>query len=115
MSRYIDLDKAVPIAIQAVVDVVGHGISQVDAVRIAERFEEVPTVEILPMCVTRKMHRENATEEFKQFVKEKMVKELGEYLLKNGFIRFSEDIERDLYTILGLIQIVDGRSENERT
>jgi rubrerythrin len=45
MSRYIDLDKAIPIAIQAVVDVVGHGISQVDAVRIAERFEDAPTAD----------------------------------------------------------------------
>ena len=42
MRRYIDIDKAIPIAIQAVVDVVGHGISQVDAVRIVEKFEETP-------------------------------------------------------------------------
>lgn len=47
MSRYIDLDKAIPIAIQAVVDVVGHGISQVDAVRIAERFEDAPTTDVV--------------------------------------------------------------------
>lgn len=45
MSRYIDIDKAIPIAIQAVVDVVGHGISQVDAVHIADKFEEAPTID----------------------------------------------------------------------
>lgn len=40
-KRYIDLDKAIPIVIDAVVDVVGHGISQVDAVRIVEKLEEI--------------------------------------------------------------------------
>jgi hypothetical protein len=47
VSRYIEIDKAIPIAIQAVVDVVGHGISQVDAVLIAERFEEAPTADVV--------------------------------------------------------------------
>ena len=47
MSRYIDIDKAIPIAIQAVVDVVGHGISQVDAVNIADKFEEAPTADVV--------------------------------------------------------------------
>ena len=39
--RYIDLDKAIPVAIQACVDVIGHGISQIDAVNIACAFEEM--------------------------------------------------------------------------
>ena len=47
MSRYIDVDKAIPIAIQAVVDVVGHGISQIDAVYIAEKFEKIPSAEMI--------------------------------------------------------------------
>ena len=46
MSRYIDLDKAIPIAIQAVVDIVGHGISQVDAVYIADKLEEISTADV---------------------------------------------------------------------
>ena len=46
MSRYIDLDKAIPVAIQAVVDVLGHGISQIDVVRIAEKFEDVSTADV---------------------------------------------------------------------
>jgi hypothetical protein len=49
MARYIDVDEAILIAIQAVVDVVGHGISQVDAVRIAEKFEDAPTANVAPM------------------------------------------------------------------
>ena len=47
MSRYIDIDKAIPIAIQAVVDVVGHGITQVDAVNIAEKIEEASTADVV--------------------------------------------------------------------
>ena len=47
MSRYIDIDKAIPIAIQAVVDIVGHGISQIDAVNIADKFEEVSTADVV--------------------------------------------------------------------
>ncbi len=47
MSRYIDLDKAIPIAIQAVVDAVGHGITQVDAVNIANKFEEASTADVV--------------------------------------------------------------------
>ena len=41
MSRYIDIDKAISIAIQAVADIAG-GITQIDAVRIVEKFEEIP-------------------------------------------------------------------------
>lgn len=47
MSRYIELDKAIPIAIQVVVDVIGHGISQVDAVRIAEKFEDASAADVV--------------------------------------------------------------------
>ncbi len=46
MNRYIDIDKAIPIAIQAVVDVVGHGISQVDAVNIADKLEEASAADV---------------------------------------------------------------------
>ena len=46
MSRYIDEGKAIHIAIQAAVEVVGHGISQIDAVHIAEKFEEAPTADV---------------------------------------------------------------------
>jgi len=42
MSRYIDIDEAIPIVIQAVVDIVGHGISQIDAIRIVEKFKDAP-------------------------------------------------------------------------
>ena len=48
MARYIDLDKAIPTAIQACVDVVGHGITQVDAVNIALKFEEIATADVAP-------------------------------------------------------------------
>lgn len=48
MARYIDLDKAIPTAIQACVDVVGHGITQVDAVNIALKFEEIATADVVP-------------------------------------------------------------------
>ena len=46
-KKYIDIDNAIPIAIQAVVDVVGHGITQIDAVTIADKFEEAPTADVV--------------------------------------------------------------------
>ena len=41
MSRYIDIDKAIPIVIGAVADITG-GITQIDAVNIVDKLEEIP-------------------------------------------------------------------------
>ncbi len=53
MSRYIDIDKAIHLAIQAVVEVVGHGISQIDAVNIADKFVNAPTADVVEVVRCR--------------------------------------------------------------
>lgn len=47
MSRHIDIEKAIPIAIQKVIDIVGHGITQVDAVDIATAIEDASTADVV--------------------------------------------------------------------
>jgi hypothetical protein len=47
MARYIEIDKAIPLMIQACADIVGHGITQVDAVRIAEILEDASTDDVI--------------------------------------------------------------------
>jgi hypothetical protein len=46
MARYIDIDKAIPMMIQMCVDIVGHGITQVDAVRIATMLEDASVEDV---------------------------------------------------------------------
>lgn len=48
MARYIDLDEAIRIAIQACVAAVGHGITQIDAVNIATALEDAPAADVAP-------------------------------------------------------------------
>lgn len=48
MARCIDLDDAIRIAIEECVKVVGHGISQVEAVDIAIALEDAPTADVVP-------------------------------------------------------------------
>jgi hypothetical protein len=48
MARYIDIDKAIPMMIQMCVDIVGHGITQVDAVRIATMLEDASVEDVAP-------------------------------------------------------------------
>ena len=46
MARYIELDKAIQTAIEVCVKLVGHGITQIDAVNIAYAFEDIPTADV---------------------------------------------------------------------
>lgn len=48
MSRYIDIDKVIPIVIDAVADIAG-GITQIDAVRIVEKLEEIPIENVVEL------------------------------------------------------------------
>ena len=48
MERYIDIDKAIPMMIQMCVDIVGHGITQVDAARIATMLEDASVEDVAP-------------------------------------------------------------------
>lgn len=48
MARYIDIDNAIPIMLKAVVDIVGHGITQVDAANIALMLEDASTADVAP-------------------------------------------------------------------
>ena len=59
MARYIDLDEAIRVAIQACVAVVGHGITQIDAVNIATALEEALTADVVPRAeLAREIFRE---------------------------------------------------------
>ena len=59
MARYIDLDEAIRYAIQACVAVVGHGITQIDAVNIATALEEAPAADVEPRAeVAREIFEE---------------------------------------------------------
>lgn len=55
MERYVNIDKAIPMMIQACVDVVGHGITQVDAVNIARMLEDASINDVVPMSEVRKI------------------------------------------------------------
>lgn len=44
---YIDKDSAIRTAIDMCVKVVGHGITQIDAVDIVDAFENIPTVDVV--------------------------------------------------------------------
>lgn len=48
MARYIDIDTAIKTAIETCVKVVGHGITQIDAVDIADAFENIPSADVVP-------------------------------------------------------------------
>lgn len=48
MTRYVDIDKAIPMMIQACVDIVGHGITQVDAGNIATLLEDASVDNVVP-------------------------------------------------------------------
>ena len=47
MTAYIDKDLAIKTAIDMCVKVVGHGITQIDAVDIADAFENIPTADVV--------------------------------------------------------------------
>lgn len=47
MAEYIERDEAVRKAIDACIKVVGHGITQFDAVDIAEAIESIPTADVV--------------------------------------------------------------------
>ena len=64
---------------------------------------------IIPIYAVRKIHC--ATHTQIDYVKENIAKDLAHYLLKEGFIHFSEDTEGEAITICGLFNIVDERSE----
>jgi hypothetical protein len=67
---------------------------------------------IIPIYAVRKIHSENATHTHIAWIKEKIAQDLADYLLKEGFIHFSEDKQGEAITICGLFNIVDERSEN---
>lgn len=44
---YIDRDTAIRTAIETCVQVAGHGITQIDAVNIANAFEDIPAADVI--------------------------------------------------------------------
>ncbi len=47
MAEYIDRDIAIRTAIKSCVEVVGHGITQFDAMDIVDAFENIPTADVV--------------------------------------------------------------------
>ena len=47
MAEYIERDEAVRKAIYACIKIVGHGISHIDAVDIAEEIDSIPTADVV--------------------------------------------------------------------
>jgi hypothetical protein len=47
MAEYIERDEAVRTALAACIKVVGHGISQIDAVDIAEAMDSIPAADVV--------------------------------------------------------------------
>ena len=80
MARYIDIDKAIPMMIQMCVDIVGHGITQVDAVRIATMLEDASVEDIAPRGEVAKLEQDVArlVQEKDELVR-KIFEELGDY------------------------------------
>ena len=70
---------------------------------------------ILPICAVRKFPTEFANEHHKKFIKRQIAIEVVEHLIENGFIRYKEDTEGGITTILALFNIVDERSENGKS
>ena len=66
---------------------------------------------IIPIYAVRKIHSDYTTDTHIDYIKENIAKDLANYLLKEGFIRFSEDTEGKAITICGLFNIVDERRE----
>lgn len=66
----------------------------------------------LTICAVRKIHGEFADEDHKKYIKRQIAVDIAEHLIENGFIRYREETEGDITTILALFNIVDERSEN---
>ena len=49
MAEYIEREKAIRKALDACVKVVGHGISQIDAMDIVDAMESIPTADVVPV------------------------------------------------------------------
>lgn len=104
MPRYIDIDEVIPIATQAVVDVVGHGISQVDAIDIATKIEDASTACFVPRSEVEKAKQEVARE-----MSVEMEHEIAE-ALKSNYKALSEFEEADelYYRVKGKIDALRG-------
>lgn len=55
MPRYIDRDTAIRTAIEMCVKVVGNGITQIEAVEIANAFEDIPTADVVPKSEVKRL------------------------------------------------------------
>lgn len=58
MARYIDLDEAIKTAINSCVKVVGHGITQFDAMDIVDAMESIPTADVVPREMIKQIFEE---------------------------------------------------------
>lgn len=71
MKEYIERDAAIRTAIQAVVayslQITGHGITQFDAVDVANRMEMIPTADIVEREALSGIMRESMVDAIKEF------------------------------------------------
>ena len=79
---YIDRDTAIRTATEMCVKIVGHGITQIDAVNIADAFEDVSTADVVP-----KSEVEEAEAEI-----ERLKHILDCYALQYGTVKEQQDV-----------------------
>lgn len=60
VERYICVDDAIRVAIRECINVVGHGITQVDAANIALAFEDIPAADVVPKTEVERLEAEVA-------------------------------------------------------
>lgn len=80
--------------------------------------ENASTVDVATVVVDKKITREQELalkgKEFKEYIKKTMAVELAYYLLEKGYIHFSEDRDRDIITIIGLLDVLGAKRDGER-
>ena len=81
-----------------------------------DAVENAPVLDVATVMVDKKITREQELslkgKEFKEYIKKQMAVELAYYLLENEYIKFAEDRDKDVITIIGLLNVVKETSEN---
>lgn len=73
MAKYIDVDDAIRTALEMCVKVVGHGITQIDAVEIAEAMENISTADVVEETESLRniiSHKDAEIERLQSIIKE---------------------------------------------
>lgn len=92
MAEYIDRDTAIRTAIEMCVKVVGDCITQIDAVEIANAFEDIPAGDVVPKSEVEELIRENES-------LAKTVNEASELIrkLRSKVKKSKSDVAREIF------------------